>query len=178
MRLRYFPVRLLVLVAAAILVGVVVVGGSIMGSLTDAGPGPAGARPAIPRSGAGLPTSFERPNPHYTPGAVNPQIGLADLCPHLSAAWDRARRSLSASAKIRVKAEYGIPASKRVAEWDHLIARELGGADTEANLWPQVNPTDDHRKDLLENQLHRDVCAGRLDLAEAQDRIVTYWEWW
>jgi len=53
---------------------------------------------------------------------------------------------------------------------DHRVPRELGGADTLANLWVQ-SKADAHRKDVEENRLHRAVCAGQVLLVEAQQQM-------
>lgn len=56
-----------------------------------------------------------------------------------------------------------VPAGKRTCEIDHLISRELGGADVMENLWPQAYVTSPWKavlKDKLENQLHKEMCAG------------------
>jgi hypothetical protein len=169
--MRWVPVRLLVLAVALLMLAGVVAAGAVRDAV---GPGSAGGGPALPRSGAGI----QHPISHYTPGTVAPHIGLAQLCPHLSVEWDSARRTLSPADRRRVKALYGIDAGTRVSEWDHLVPRELGGADTAANIWPMVNHAQDQRKDRLENELHRQVCAGRLDLAEAQQRSREFWIWW
>ena len=59
-------------------------------------------------------------------------------------------------------------------EIDHLVPRQLGGADTEANLWPQ--PLRQARlKDRAENRAHREVCDGRADLAEVQRQMARDW---
>lgn len=62
-------------------------------------------------------------------------------------------------------------------EIDHLISRELGGADKPENLWPQpyTQHPGAHEKDWLENQLHKEVCAGTITLANAQKQIRTDW---
>lgn len=144
------------------------------GYLDRAGSGPAG--PAG-QGEAGL-AGVQHPIARYTPGTVALGIGLADLCPHLSPAWAGARRTLDAADRRLTLARYGVPAGVPVAEVDHLVPRELGGADTVTNLWPQLHHDQDQRKDRLENDLHAQVCAGRLELAEAQQRARTFWRWW
>jgi hypothetical protein len=77
-----------------------------------------------------------------------------------------------------VFAAYGIPLTDRSHyEVDHLIPRELGGADDERNLWPQpwTGTYNAHQKDRLENALHRAVCAGTVTLAHAQEAIRSDW---
>lgn len=66
---------------------------------------------------------------------------------------------------------------KEGCEVDHLISRELGGDDKVENLWPQPytqNPGA-HEKDWLENELHKEVCAGTITLTAAQNEIKTDW---
>ncbi len=68
-------------------------------------------------------------------------------------------------------------------EEDHLISLELGGAPSDPmNLWPQPYTNDvggqnlgARDKDRVEGWLHREVCAGRKTLAEAQREISTNW---
>ncbi len=62
-------------------------------------------------------------------------------------------------------------------EVDHLISRELGGADTPENLWPQpyTQHPGAHEKDWLENELHKEVCAGTISLTDAQKEIKDDW---
>ena len=63
-------------------------------------------------------------------------------------------------------------------EVDHLISLELGGSNSIKNLWPQsylTQPWNAHVKDALENELHDEVCSGKVDLATAQHDIATDW---
>lgn len=63
-------------------------------------------------------------------------------------------------------------------EIDHLISRELGGADEAKNLWPQSygsSPWNAHLKDKLENRLNKEMCAGRITLEQARDMLVNDW---
>jgi hypothetical protein len=89
-------------------------------------------------------------------------------------------RNTTEKMKEQVCAAYGLKAhcyGRDTNEIDHLISLELGGADETENLWPQ--PYDQHpgahEKDTLENWLHRQVCAGKMDLTEAQRAIATDW---
>jgi hypothetical protein len=70
-----------------------------------------------------------------------------------------------------------VPRSATLAcyEEDHLVPLTLGGHPTAVeNLWPQ--PILEARlKDRLEQTLHRRVCAGLVDLADAQRAIATDW---
>lgn len=54
------------------------------------------------------------------------------------ASWGKDVRHVTQAMKIRVCQRYGARACPGPAwELDHLVSRELGGADTETNLWPQ-----------------------------------------
>jgi hypothetical protein len=152
-------------------------------ALPDDQPSPdLGATPAsrggAKTTGPTLLAIVDKPIPAYTPGATAAEIRTPQLCPHLSPAWAAARRTLGTADRRLTMARYGIANPDRVSEWDHLIPRELAGADTIANIWPQTDRPTDQRKDRLENLLHRQVCAGQLALTEAQHRAVRYWEWW
>jgi len=67
--------------------------------------------------------------------------------------------------------------AKEGCEVDHLVSRELGGADSIENLWPQpyTQHPGAHEKDWLENQLHKEVCAGKITLEGAQQEIKGDW---
>lgn len=56
-------------------------------------------------------------------------------------------------------------------EFDHLIPRELGGADSLDNIWPEEWEEARHIKDPEENKWHRMVCAGNVSLEEAQQHF-------
>lgn len=63
-------------------------------------------------------------------------------------------------------------------EEDHLVPLELGGSPTSPdNLWPQPRSGSQtaSQKDHLENQLHREVCAGTMLLSMAQRCIQRDW---
>jgi hypothetical protein len=77
----------------------------------------------------------------------------------------------------RPDVRYCVPRSANPAcyELDHLVNLSLGGAGAdERNLW--VQPIAEAlKKDLLEQTLRRQVCAGRVDLVEAQTAIAANW---
>ena len=86
--------------------------------------------------------------------------------------------------KKAVYAAYGIDkcqgycSGPQGCEIDHLISLELGGANTEDNLWPQPYDGDwnAHDKDRLENKLHAMVCKDKsISLEDAQKEISTDW---
>lgn len=122
------------------------------------------------------------PDPNLTPG-VAVKISVKKLC---STKWGKDTRHVTAAMKAEVFARYDLtgnddPSCKpdksgRCFEIDHLISRELGGADDIDNLWPQPyfgEPWNAARKDRVENRLHKEVCAGRISLKKAQQEITS-----
>jgi hypothetical protein len=117
------------------------------------------------------------PHPATTPGLTR-GLSTATIC---ATRWGADARAVTEAMKNHVASAYGLQRSAIVAygqgpccEFDHLISRELGGADDVRNLWPQPWK-DAKRKDQLENRLHVLVCAGMLDLSAAQQAIATDW---
>jgi hypothetical protein len=103
-------------------------------------------------------------------------VTAADIC---VPGYSRKVRNVPSSVKRAVYQTYGItnPPSHRY-EVDHLISLELGGSNSARNLWPEsyeTEPWNAHAKDVLENELHRRICAGELDLATAQREIAGNW---
>lgn len=116
------------------------------------------------------------PNPDATPGVLaldahNRALTKDFVCGHR---WGHDRRHVTPAMKAQVCRLYRLHCVASRLEFDHLIPRELGGADDVANLWPQPL-VEARRKDVLENRLHTLVCAGELPLAEAQRAIRTDW---
>lgn len=125
------------------------------------------------------------PDLSKTPGAVRPGLFKATIC---STKWGRDERHVTDAMKQQVFAAYGysgyndprcVPdAHGKTCEIDHLISRELGGADVVENLWPEAygtTPWNAHLKDKLENRLHREVCAGHITLKKAREMISHDW---
>lgn len=115
-----------------------------------------------------------RPDRALTPGVTRP-LSRESVC---SIKWGKDRRHVTLSMKKQVFEAYGIPyADHAKYEVDHLISRELGGADDVRNLWPEKWDGQDgaHAKDRLENALHRQVCAGAMTLEHAQQAIRSDW---
>jgi hypothetical protein len=130
------------------------------------------------------------PDLTVTPGAVALH-SKDDVC---GKKWGTDARHVTASMKKQTYAEYGTAPGKGVCalkthtgtkgqpvtegcEVDHLISRELGGADTFDNLWPQpyTQHPGAHEKDWLENRLHKEVCSGTITLEDAQQEIKNDW---
>lgn len=114
---------------------------------------------------------YALPNPHVTPGKTV-AITRTQIC---DTKWGRDARRVTLKMKQEVCARYGVhmcPGPRW--EIDHLIPRELGGADHVENLWPQ--PIAEARlKDHLENFLHHAVCTGAIELHDAQEQLRSDW---
>jgi hypothetical protein len=127
------------------------------------------------------------PDPHCTPGAVDPQVTQADIgstiCSSGFTSSIRPPEDVTEPEKEASAAAYGYTGSLHVAEYDHLVPLELGGDPNDpANLW--VEPPDNpgatsfaNTKDKLEGRLNRLVCDGQLPLATAQQAIAGNWVW-
>ena len=137
---------------------------------------------AIPAQSQMLPLL---PNYFVTPGVTVSGITLRKIC---RTKWGKDARHVTAAMKQQVFANYGLTGNKdpacirdahgRRCEIDHLISRELGGADDVKNLWPQPygsQPWNAVRKDCVETRLHKEVCAGHITLKQAQDAIRFDW---
>ncbi len=116
------------------------------------------------------------PDHECTPGAVFSEATKEIIC---VPGYTKKVRSVSTSTKKRIYTAYGIvyPQPTGSYEADHLIPLELGGSNEIANLFPEAGaPTPGfHEKDLVENYLHQEVCAGRIELAPAQKQIANDW---
>jgi len=116
------------------------------------------------------------PDPACTPGSV-----FADATPEIICITGYTKTVRSVSTKLReaLYSAYGIPYPQATGsyELDHLIPLELGGDNSAANLFPEAaDPRPGFKeKDLVENYLHNEVCAGVLPLAAAQKQIAVNW---
>ena len=120
------------------------------------------------------------PDHRLTPGAVR-ALSRAEVC---RTKWGRDARHVSAAMKAEAFRAYGLSgnddpacvpdAHGRRCEVDHLVSRELGGADDVRNLWPQ--PLREAReKDKAENMSRKEVCRGAMTLGEAQRQMALDW---
>ncbi len=141
----------------------------------SAQPGQAAPRRSPAAASADQGNALLLPDPKMTPGATLP-VTRADIC---VPGYTQKVRNVPLDVKKQVYAEYGIQHHKPGDyEVDHLISLELGGSNSIKNLWPQsylTQPWNAHVKDALENEMHAEVCDGRLDLATAQHDISTDW---
>lgn len=104
-------------------------------------------------------------------------ISPAQVC---QTKWGRDARHVSLSMKKEVFRRAGLPWSEHSHyEVDHMIPRELGGADSLSNLWaqPWTGPWNAHMKDRLENKMHREVCLHHVTLEWAQEIFRTQDGW-
>jgi len=181
------------------LVGLGVVAGAIAGILL-ASSWVAGPRAALPTvltpiqtssapAVAATPRPFGLPDPVRTPGSINPaatQENLAaTVCKSGWAASQRPPSAYTSALKFAQIIEYGY-ADRELSHYeeDHLVPLELGGAPRDPrNLWPEPNEAglpdgsliSSGEKDDLEDALHREVCAGEMELGDAQRLIAGNW---
>lgn len=117
------------------------------------------------------------PDRRCTPGATNPAVTPANLagtvCKSGWTATVRPPASYTDALKRQQMPVYGFAAGTPLSsvEEDHLVPLEVGGNPTSPlNLWPE--PWDGargaHAKDYTENRAHRDLCEGKITLAQAQ----------
>lgn len=124
------------------------------------------------------------PDATMTPGAMNPDITQDNISQNIcNPSWStksiRPPVSYTTPLKIKQISQYGYADTATASyEEDHLISLELGGSPTDPlNLWPEAYNTTPgaKQKDLVENYLHKQVCAGAVSLQEAQTEISTDW---
>lgn len=140
------------------------------------------------------------PDPNLTPCAADPALTKEVLCK--KGFHTKTQRAVSSAAKDQICREYGKIAGcwHKAAkcpgcphEIDHCLAITDGGAEPATkvdscktewngqcldNFWPQsyvTLPWSAYRKDALEVRLHKLVCAGKIELDEAQRVLRTDW---
>jgi hypothetical protein len=118
------------------------------------------------------------PNKNLTPGYMR-SVSVRELCTTSTSLV----RNVPESLKKDVYHNYGLNGNDRKTcvegyEIDHLISLELGGANDGRNLWPQsyCGKYNAHDKDKLENELHRQICLGKIKMDDAQNCIASDWE--
>jgi hypothetical protein len=128
--------------------------------------------PAPPPAAAGV----ALPNSRLTPGETFAGVTVAQVC---TPGYSSSVRHVDHQQYVDVYAAYGVPYPEPAGtyELDHLIPLELGGDNSDANLWPEpASPAPGfHQKDGLENRMHALVCSGQLALGEAQQEIASDW---
>ena len=152
-------------------------------------PTPTTAGALVPTSTGGVPapnscaSANGLPDRACTPGATNPDVTQATIsitiCVTGYAAQIRPAATYTNSLKIDHMRAYGYAAeAPGDFEEDHLIALELGGDPRDPkNLWPErlTGGSGALQKDRVENWAHDEVCAGRMQLADAQRRMAENW---
>lgn len=145
-------------------------------------------RPANGDCSTSLRRGYPVPDPHCTPGGIDPTVTTEVL---RNPAWrTECIRDCAASESDKhvTYRWYGLRTPRRnfgerqVCELDHLVPLELGGADGLGNIWPQCGPSHtilDNRyfkmKDRVENYLADEVKAGKMSLDAAQRGIAADW---
>jgi hypothetical protein len=170
------------------------------------GPGPQHTYTVHPQPAAGSChyrwTSVKQPLPdtHCTPGATNPKVTQKTLattiCKSGYTTAIRPPSSITGKEKVANAKSYHYIGSLAYAEYDHLIALELGGDPNDRrNLWVEP-PSPGHTarqgvsnpKDSVENYLKSQVCNAvhlashhqgtartYLPLAAAEQLIASNW---
>jgi hypothetical protein len=116
------------------------------------------------------------PDPVLTPGATR-TTNIGEIC----STPTRELRHWSRERDDRISSEYGLPTGPHpTLEIDHLIPLCLGGADSDANLWPEPRRSIEKQfpaelKDDLEHRLCEMVCAGELGVKQAQSELAEDW---
>jgi hypothetical protein len=116
-----------------------------------------------------------RPDPVMTPGAIDLGATKEKIC---NPGYTATVRNVPESVKKQVFNQYKIDSKSDKFEIDHLISLELGGTNDINNLWPQsytTLPWNAHKKDVLENRLHKMICEGSISIQQAQQEISSDW---
>jgi len=111
------------------------------------------------------------------PGEVDTHVTQSTIrttiCEHGYTAKVRPPRKATDGIKRRLI--NGLSGSPQDYELDHLIPIGLGGhPQSPKNLWLQAWP-EAAIKDRDELRLHREVCAGRITLEQAQHEMLATW---
>jgi len=134
------------------------------------------AAPLVTPVAAGMSPTGLLPNHDLTPGETFPGVTAQQVC---VSGYARGVRNVVPEQYRQVYASYGIayPEPSGAYELDHLVPLELGGDNTNRNLWPEpaLPVPGFHQKDQVENYLRDAVCGGRMTLAEAQAGIASDW---
>lgn len=129
---------------------------------------------------AGRDSGQPLPDPHCTPGALNPAVTPATIHSTICVSgWTGTVRppiSYTEPLKRQGIVAYGyIDTRLSRYEEDHLVPLEVGGAPSDAaNLWPELGRSP-NLKDKVEGAARRAVCAGSLPLATVQAGFESDW---
>jgi hypothetical protein len=118
------------------------------------------------------------PDSTCTPGVVR-TTDLNVIC-HQTTKQFRPPSSYTTALKRKQIGFYAYPDTNLADyEEDHLISLELGGDGYDPkNLWPEPHTGNFNSfdKDKVENWLHKQVCAGSMDIKDAQKGIAENWK--
>jgi hypothetical protein len=137
---------------------------------------PIQAQPTPPPAPSSAASGVALPNARLTPGETFAGVTVGQIC---TPGYSSSVRHVDHQQYVDVYAAYGVPYPEPAGtyELDHLIPLELGGDNSDANLWPEpASPAPGfYQKDGLENRMHALVCSGQLALGEAQQEIASDW---
>ena len=156
-----------------------------------------------PPGSVAAPAALVFPDPTLHPGAINTNLDMTQLCAagfstktiRPPVAYTDRLKALELGAGGTIIAPSGttynvvgeqLPGVISDYELDHLISLEIGGnPEDPKNLWMEpwerkgahlaAAGQGAESKDVVENRLHREICAGTLTLADAQTEIATNW---
>jgi len=122
---------------------------------------------------------YSRPDPHCTPGALNPAVTQATIDQTIcQLGWTdtvRPPESITEAEKAGSMADYGDSGPMSAYEYDHFVPLELGGAVNDPrNLWPEPGASP-NPKDDVEDELRQKVCDRQMTLSQAQRAIAANW---
>ncbi len=168
--------------------------GLILSACSSGHSSPVARPPAVPGeitqapdlSGAQLPNfvmpavngQVSRPKAALTPGAVTTTDtnAVCAISPHTSTP------AIPPATQAAVAAAYGYPstaadlASQHEYVLDYLGPYDLGGATTQANLWPAaIKGTGFSQKTQTDDILHQLVCRRSITLVQAQQALEADW---
>ncbi|MFL6582879.1 MAG: HNH endonuclease signature motif containing protein [Chthoniobacterales bacterium] len=114
-----------------------------------------------------------------TAAAFDSLLPDPQLTPGLVARKPTERRGVTEAMRMKVYKRYRISPERRAKYViDHLIPKELGGADAVKNLWPQkidAHPYNAARKEFLTGRFLKMIAAGEMTLAQAQQEMREDW---
>jgi hypothetical protein len=122
-------------------------------------------------------SSEQLPDPGCTPGSTSSLVTESNLSRTICATKQPSPTAISPSLSAEVAKEYKVSFSKDTII-NRLIPLSLGGDDEIANLWPETNSDVNgvQTKALAEKALTAAVCAKKISLAAAQQKIAKNWE--
>ena len=115
------------------------------------------------------------PSPTLTPGAVA-STDTALVC---EKDYPARSRNVTNTTKNKVYALHKVDKAQCIkgCKIDHLIPLSIGGSNDMTNLWPHEYGADwtVFQKTRLEVRLRKEVCTGKMPIAEAQECVRKDW---